>query len=119
MFRLAATQSFRIDFDTGSADLWVYGKGINLHGTSHSEFDSSKSSTYVKDGRAWKIAYGDGSNASGFLAKDTVNIGGINIANQTFSICTQANQQFEQNPIDGLCGLSFDTNEAVPGVKTV
>jgi len=109
--------TFKIDFDTGSADLWVFGAGVGFSG--HGEYDSSQSSTYAPDGRPWQIGYGDGSTASGSLAVDTVNIGGITIPKQTFSVANQASQEFAQGVVDGLCGLSFDANESVPGVKTV
>jgi len=109
-------QTFKIDFDTGSADLWVFAVGISFSG--HPLYDPSQSSTYVEDGRPWQIGYGDGSTATGTLAQETVNIGGITITKQTFAMATQASDQFARDTIDGLCGLSFDTLESVPGVKS-
>jgi hypothetical protein len=86
--------------------------------TSHTRYNSKKSSTYVKDGRTWKIGYGDGSSASGILAKDTVTIGGLKIKGQTIELAKQESSSFASDVVDGLVGLGFDTITTVKGIKT-
>jgi len=86
--------------------------------TTHTRYDPTKSSTYVADGRAWSIQYGDGSTASGVLAKDTVNLGGLIIKSQTINLAKRESNSFASSPIDGLMGLAFDTITTVAGVKT-
>ncbi|KAL9544910.1 hypothetical protein MBANPS3_007389 [Mucor bainieri] len=110
-------QSLKINFDTGSSDFW-FASTLCSTCTTHTRYDSSKSSTYVADGRAWQIQYGDGSTASGILAKDTVNLGGLVIKSQTINLAKKESSSFASDPIDGLMGLGFDTITTVSGIKT-
>lgn len=86
--------------------------------TTHTRYDSTKSSTYVQDGRTWSISYGDGSTASGILAYDTVTLGGLAIKKQTIELAKKESSSFASDPIDGLLGLAFDSITTVAGVKT-
>jgi hypothetical protein len=86
--------------------------------TTHTRYDSTKSSTYVADGRAWSISYGDGSTASGILGKDTVTLGGLAIKGQTIELAKKESSSFASDPIDGLLGLGFNTITTVSGIKT-
>jgi hypothetical protein len=83
-----------------------------------SKYDSTKSSTYKKDGRAWSISYGDGSTSSGVLGIDNVNLGGFTIKQQTIELAKKISSSFTSDPIDGLLGLAFDSITSVTGVKT-
>lgn len=87
-------------------------------GSSQTLYDSSKSSTYQKDGRPWSIKYGDGSTSSGILAYDTVNLGGLTIKKQTIELAKTESDTFVNGAIDGLLGLAFDSIASVRGVKT-
>jgi len=83
------------------------------------KFDSSSSSTYVKNGQQWSIEYGTGS-ASGFLGQDTVRFGdaGTNqlvVPKTTFGQATSIAAFFANDPIDGILGLAF-TSLAVDNV---
>merc|ERR1719377_363477 len=53
-------QPFNVIFDTGSANLWVPNHKVGLVGLLKHKYDSSKSSTYVKNGTEFKIMYGSG-----------------------------------------------------------
>uniref|UniRef100_A0A2C9KY68 Peptidase A1 domain-containing protein n=1 Tax=Biomphalaria glabrata TaxID=6526 RepID=A0A2C9KY68_BIOGL len=75
------------------------------------KFDSSKSTTYVRQGRRWNIQYGTGS-ASGFLGQDTVRFGSIGtnqlvVKNTVFGQATELAPFFAGQPIDGILGLAF------------
>ena len=108
-------QTLKLDFDTGSSDLWVFSTELSaaLKG-SHAIFDSSKSTSFKKlDGEQWKISYGDGSSASGDCGSDVVTIGGITVKDQTVELASQLAQQFAQGTGDGLLGLAF------PSINTV
>ena len=61
-------QSFTIDFDTGSSDLWDPSTSCSSCG-SHNKYDPSTSGT--KESGSLSISYGDGSTASGDPYTDT------------------------------------------------
>jgi len=107
-------QTVNLDFDTGSADLWVWSTELpaNLqnqaNSSEHNIFDPSKSSTFQKStGSTWQIQYGDGSTASGDVGTDVVNAGGLIIKAQAIELAKTLSDQFAQGPGDGLLGLAF------------
>ncbi|KAL2009891.1 hypothetical protein VTN00DRAFT_5698 [Thermoascus crustaceus] len=106
-------QTVNLDFDTGSADLWVWStelpSNIQAQGQKdHNIFDPKKSSTFKpSSGSSWKIAYGDQSSASGTVGTDTVNIGGLVIKNQAIELADTMSTQFVRGAGDGLLGLAF------------
>ncbi|KAF9139943.1 hypothetical protein BG015_001844 [Linnemannia schmuckeri] len=111
-------QSFKLNFDTGSADIWFPSSTCTAAACrKHTRFNAAQSSTYQKDGRQWSISYGDGSTASGFLGSDMIDVGGIQVR-QTIGLATAESAQFGSSPDDGLFGLGFSTIESVKGVKT-
>ncbi|KAF8959107.1 hypothetical protein BGZ46_001823 [Entomortierella lignicola] len=111
-------QVFKLDFDTGSSDIWFPSSTCTTSACkAHNRFNSASSSTYQKDGRSWSISYGDGSSASGILGSDIVSVGGISVR-QTIGLATKESSQFGSSPEDGLFGLGFNTIESVSGVKT-
>jgi Eukaryotic aspartyl protease len=86
----------------------------NVSGKGHGTFDPSKSSTFKRaKGKTWKIAYGDGSSASGDVGTDNVSIGGLVIKNQAVELAKELSEQFTQGTEDGLLGLAF------PSINTI
>ncbi|CAO3676308.1 unnamed protein product [Rhizopus stolonifer] len=110
--------TLKLDFDTGSSDLWFASTLCTNCGSSQTKYNPSSSSTYAKDGRAWSISYGDGSSASGILGTDTVTLGGLKISKQTIELSKREASSFQSGPSDGLLGLGFDSITTVSGVKT-
>lgn len=100
-------QSLPMDFDTGSSDLWVMGKGVSGT-TGHTTYDSSSSSTAKKmTGASWSISYGDGSSSSGDVYTDTVTIGNLTFASQAVEVATTVSSEFTSDTdISGLVGLA-------------
>lgn len=65
-------QSFLIDFDTGSSDLWIPSSSCTSSTCkSKSKYTASKSSTSSKKSGTFSIEYGDGSTVSGPIYADT------------------------------------------------
>ncbi|KAI0433549.1 eukaryotic aspartyl protease [Xylaria sp. FL1042] len=84
-------QNLMLDFDTGSADTWVFSK---------------KLSSSEEEGHN-KIEYGDGSFASGNCGTDTLIVGGLSVKKQTIETAEELSDQFVSNTGDGLLGLAF------------
>ncbi|KAF9544913.1 Type I transmembrane sorting receptor [Mortierella hygrophila] len=113
-------QTFNMDFDTGSADIWLVSSTCPTTACkNHRGFNSSSSTTFTLDPaeRRFQIVYGDGSYASGYIGTDMVNVGGIQIR-QTIGLATNESAQFGVSKVDGLFGLGFSSLESVPGVET-
>jgi cathepsin D len=103
-------QSFSVVFDTGSANLWVPSakcKGFNLPCLLHHRYTSQHSSTYNQDGTPFAIKYGSGS-MTGFISRDVLRIGGLEVANTTFAeATTEPGVAFIMSKFDGILGLAF------------
>ncbi|KAK1816377.1 hypothetical protein LTR12_009268 [Friedmanniomyces endolithicus] len=105
-------QALTLDFDTGSADLWVFSNSLpSSDSAGHVTFDPSKSSTFTPySGATWQIAYGDGSSATGSVGFDSVTIGGVTVAHQAVELADNLSGAFVQDTQnDGLLGLGFST----------
>ncbi|KAH9851624.1 acid protease [Lenzites betulinus] len=105
-------QSFVVDFDTGSSDLWVPSTSCSTC-TSHKQYSSSRSSTSKSQRGSFSINYGDGSNAQGSVFTDTVSVGGATVTNQYFSGVTSESTEFREDPADGLLGLGLTALSAL------
>lgn len=106
-------QTFVVVLDTGSSNLWIPGPTCTPTAVCkpHARFDSSKSSTFVKNGKTFTIQYGSG-NAAGVLGQDTVRFGGVGedqlvVPTTTFGIANEMSNDFKTDPADGILGLAF------------
>ncbi|EDW87997.2 uncharacterized protein Dyak_GE18490 [Drosophila yakuba] len=103
-------QCFNLQFDTGSSDLWVPSvkcPSTNVACQEHNKYNSSASSTYVEDGGGFSLEYGTGS-LLGFRSRDTVNIDGMVIRNQTFvEAVDEPGSAFVDVIFDGIIGMAF------------
>merc|ERR1719473_208108 len=112
-------QTFNVIYDTGSANLWVPNKKVGLIGLLKHKYDSSKSSTYVKNGTEFKIQYGSGP-VSGIWSGDKVTIGDLPIKEQAFAEVENAKGlglAYGIGKFDGILGLGWG-RISVDGVKT-
>ncbi|MCJ1350788.1 MAG: Type I transmembrane sorting receptor [Icmadophila ericetorum] len=116
-------QTFNLDFDTGSSDLWVYSTELDpTSQAGHSVYNPANSTTSEQiDDATWSITYGDASTASGDVYTDTVTIGGVTVAKQAVELASNVSTEFLSDfSNDGLVGLAFDNlNNVQPNpVKT-
>ncbi|KWU42441.1 acid protease [Rhodotorula sp. JG-1b] len=108
------TQTFDVIFDTGSADFFVPSANAT---TSHQKFSTADSSTIEVSSAEWDITYGTGSS-SGYLARDTVTVGGLAVPKTIFALADTTATVITNLPSDGICGLAFSTI-ATSGAPTV
>ncbi|CAF0999483.1 unnamed protein product [Adineta ricciae] len=101
-------QSFYVDFDTGSGDLWVPAAQCNHSCGGNHTFISGSSSTFKSLNKTFYILYGDGSYVNGSWANETVSIAGISIAKQSFAMATSA-VGMSSRASDGLLGMSYQS----------
>ncbi|XP_037726155.1 lysosomal aspartic protease [Drosophila subpulchrella] len=109
-------QKFTMLPDTGSSNLWVTGPNCKSKACrKHKRYRPKKSSTYIKDGEEFDIAYDTGALA-GFLAIDTVSMAGLAVTNQTFAMSTkEPGSTFTTANFDGILGMGY-TSISVDGV---
>ncbi|KAI0018711.1 endothiapepsin [Xylariomycetidae sp. FL0641] len=108
-------QTLNLDFDSGSADLWVFSTDMpEGESQGQAQYNPKKSSTSSQTNSTWRISYGDGSTAKGGVYTDTVSVGGVSVGAQAIEAAKQVSQQFtidENN--DGLLGLAFSSINTV------
>ncbi|NWV06164.1 RENI protein, partial [Ptilonorhynchus violaceus] len=113
-------QTFKVVFDTGSANLWVPSyKCSPLYSAcvSHSRYDSSKSRTYIANGTGFAIRYGTGS-VKGVLSQDIVMVSDIPIV-QVFAEATALPAfPFIFARFDGVLGMGYPS-QAIDGITPV
>jgi len=103
-------QNFTVIFDTGSSNTWLPSVNCPMSNSAcqnHRKYNSSRSSSYIPDGRNFTLRYGSG-KVVGYLSKDTMHIAGAELPHFTFgeSLFLQ-HFAFSSVKFDGLVGLGL------------
>lgn len=106
-------QTFTVQLDTGSADLWVPSSNCGpTTGCYGKTFDHTQSSTFKNISQPFNIVYGLGSD-NGSYVKDVVKIGDFVIPDQTFAIVDSSANTTKRPTstpyLDGILGMAYDT----------
>ncbi|BET00945.1 aspartic-type endopeptidase activity [Nesidiocoris tenuis] len=103
-------QKFKVIFDTGSSNLWITSQRcswFNIACWFHNTYKSKQSSTYRANGTKIELNYVSGS-MTGFLSTDVLNMGGVEIENQTFAEAVrEPGLTFLFAKFDGVLGMAF------------
>jgi cathepsin D len=89
--------------------LWVPDKECRLSAACylHKYFDSSKSSSYVKNGTKFNITYGSG-GVVGYLGQDTTTVAGLKAQKSIFGQVTKLEGiSFIASKFDGILGMAW------------
>ncbi|GFZ51006.1 hypothetical protein JCM24511_08764 [Saitozyma sp. JCM 24511] len=60
-----------------------------------------------QNGTRWETEYGDGTQASGFVATETVGFWNVTVGNQVFGLINSTNLTLSSQQISGILGLGF------------
>lgn len=107
-------QSFSVQLDTGSSDIWIPSAESNIcreeeeDCQSLGQFDSSASSSFVDVGVSeFQIQYEDNSAVTGDYINETLAIGNTVIKDMTMGLALQATRPF------GIMGIGYDADESI------
>ncbi|EWZ85723.1 hypothetical protein FOWG_10821 [Fusarium oxysporum f. sp. lycopersici MN25] len=105
-------QTFKVIYDTGSADLWVYSNESSpFQSLDHPIYVPTSSAELLKNYN-WSIKYAFGDEVSGVVFTDTVKAGPVIAHKQAVQAATVIQAEFAS---DGILGLAFSTiNTAQP-----
>lgn len=97
-------QTFTVDFDTGSSDLWI---DSGCTGCLAPFYTPSASSTSADQGRTFTISYGDGSSTSGEVYTDVVTAAGISVTGQAVGAANNVASTSGGGNYQGLAGMAY------------
>ncbi|KAG0705700.1 acid protease [Suillus ampliporus] len=109
--------SFRAALDTGSADFWLTSTECTTSTcTSVPRYPLTYDSpTFVpinNNGTTFSVDYADGTSASGFVARETVEVANVTLANQAFGVVTNSNITLVDE-VSGILGLGFSRQSEI------
>ncbi|KAA1467492.1 acid protease [Dentipellis sp. KUC8613] len=103
--------SFRSAIDSGSADFWLLSSGCSTSACkSPPKYPLNYASpTFVSvnnNASTFNLSFADGSNAVGFVARETVQLANLTVPNQAFGLVNSSTVSFVDE-ISGVLGLGF------------
>ncbi|KAI0635942.1 acid protease [Trametes polyzona] len=100
----------RLAIDTASADLWIVSSDCTSSACNVPKYPLSfESPTFVSvnsNATAFNASYADGSNVTGFVAKESVTLGNLTVPEQAFALATHSDVHFTDQ-VSGVLGLGF------------
>ncbi|EUC47390.1 hypothetical protein COCMIDRAFT_90312 [Bipolaris oryzae ATCC 44560] len=111
---IIGNQTFNLIYDTGSADLWVFGNETsNIQGPGKTYYFPSSSAQLLPNYN-WTITYSGGSSANGVVYTDVVKAGPVVAEKQAVEVATYVPSDIDS---DGIMGLSFGIINQVKPVQ--
>jgi len=111
---------YRVALDTGSADLWLVSSECETEQCEDTPrfplaYQSPTFSEVNGNKTAFRSGYADGTEAAGFLARETVELPNISVANQLIGLVSNTTLALSDST-SGLLGLGFPRLSAFPNV---
>jgi hypothetical protein len=108
-FGTGTPQNFDIQFDTGSGDLFVFGKNCDSPACKDKpKYDSGLDTSFKPiDGKDFKVKYADGTEATGDSATTSIVIAGVEVLVQDFGVVSEISDDFKEHPYVGIMGMTF------------
>lgn len=106
-------QSFSVQLDTGSSDIWIPSAESNACLEAQQtcqilgQYDSTTSSSYVDVSHGFEISYQDNSAVTGDYINETLRMGNTVIKDMTMGLAYQATRPF------GIMGIGYDADESI------
>ncbi|KAL4062199.1 aspartic peptidase domain-containing protein [Scleroderma yunnanense] len=103
--------SFRAAIDTGSADTWLVSSECTTTTCEAVpryplEYDSLSFVSVNNNASAFNLSYADGTVASGFIARESIQLSNMTVPNQAFGLVTDSNITLTDK-VSGVLGLGF------------
>ncbi|KAF5656973.1 hypothetical protein FCIRC_13407 [Fusarium circinatum] len=111
---VVGNQTFKMIYDTGSADLWVYSNESSIFQSEDHPTYAPTSSAHLLKNYNWSITYAFGDEVSGVVYTDTVKAGPVVAQKQAVQAATVIQAEFAS---DGILGLAFSTINTVKPKK--
>ncbi|EMD34064.1 hypothetical protein CERSUDRAFT_117574 [Gelatoporia subvermispora B] len=103
--------SFQVALDTASSDLWLVSSGCPTSScTAVPRYQLGyRSPTFVpvnNNQTTFNVSFVDGTGASGFVARESIQVANMTVASQAFGVVTASNVTLNDE-ISGVLGLGF------------
>jgi cathepsin D len=96
-------QSFNVQIDTGSSDLWFPSSDCHSHSCEKkNKYNPTKSTTSKHEPGEFFIQYGDNSTVQGAVYTDTVSVAGIQVTKQYLAAASVLSPMFTTERDNGL-----------------
>ncbi|RIB27009.1 aspartic peptidase domain-containing protein [Gigaspora rosea] len=107
-FGTGTPQNFDVQFDTGSGDLFVFGKNCDSPACNDKpKYDSGVDQSFSPiDGKNFSVEYADGTKIKGDSGKTTIVIAGISVEAQEFGLADEVSDDFKHS-YEGIMGMGF------------
>src|ERR1043166_2866301 len=100
-------QTFDIQFDTGSADLFVLNIGcLSPACANKPQYDQGSDNDYVDLDKGFEVTYDEG-KAQGWSGTTIVQIGDLSVK-QEFGLVDMLTDDFKDDPFSGIMGMAFN-----------
>ncbi|KAI0359850.1 acid protease [Trametes cingulata] len=108
--------SLRLALDTASADLWLVSSECTSSACNVPKYPLTfESPTFVSvnsNATTFNVSYADSTGAKGFVARESVSLANLTVANQAFGLATSSDVEFPDQ-VSGVLGLGFPRLSAI------